>query len=205
MGDPPIGKSSDIEFGDPDAPTSRRRVKFARGLLELVQGDITEERVDAIVNAANTSLRGGGGVDGAIHRAGGPKILEECVEKYPKGIRTGQAAITCGGNLSARFVIHAVGPVWRGGKGGEAEKLRRAYDESLSRAKEARVRRISFPSISTGAYAYPLDLAAPIALGACAGCLTNDPGSITHIRFVLFNDATRHAYEKCLDVIVRKE
>ncbi len=176
-----------------------KRLKIARGLIELVKGDITKQGGDAIVNAANKSLRGGGGVDGAIHRAGGPKILEECVRKYPNGINTGQAAITGGGDLSARVVIHAVGPIWRGGKFGEAEKLVGAYRESLARAKEADVRHISFPSISTGAYGYPLELAAPIALKTCGDVLINDPGSITLIRFVLFNDEPFTAYEKALE------
>ena len=176
-----------------------KRLKIARGLIELVKGDITKQAGDAIVNAANKTLRGGGGVDGAIHRAGGPNILEECVRKYPDGIDTGEAAITGGGDLPARYVIHAVGPVWRGGKSGEAEKLAGAYRESLARAKEADIRHISFPSISTGAYGYPLNLAAPIALNTCNEVLINDPGSITLIRFVLFDDVALDAYEKALE------
>ncbi|MBI4178485.1 O-acetyl-ADP-ribose deacetylase [bacterium] len=176
---------------------------IARGLLELVVGDITREGSDAIVNAANTGLRGGGGVDGAIHSAGGPKILAECAEKYPRGIRTGEAVITGGGDLTARFVIHAVGPVWRGGKSGEAEKLRSAYESSLARAKEAGARRISFPSISTGAYGYPLPEASRVALETCIHCLENDPGSINHIRFVLFNETTFRAYARSLDALLR--
>lgn len=175
-----------------------KRLKIARGLIELVKGDITKQGGDAIVNAANRTLLGGGGVDGAIHRAGGPQIKDECVRKYPDGIRTGEAAITGGGDLPARFVIHAVGPVWRGGASGEAEKLAGAYRESLARAREAGIRHISFPSISTGAYRYPLDLAAPIALKTCKGILENDPGSLTLIRFVLFDDETLASYEKAL-------
>lgn len=175
------------------------RLKIARGLIELVKGDITRQGGDAIVNAANTTLRGGGGVDGAIHRAGGPEILEECIRKYPDGIGTGEAAITGGGNLPARYVIHAVGPVWRGGKSGEAGKLAGAYRESLARAREAGVRHISFPSISTGAYGYPLELAAPVALKTCGDILINDPGCITLVRFVLFDDRTLAAYAKALE------
>lgn len=179
------------------------RLKVGRGMIELAVGDITKQTGDSIVNAANKSLRGGGGVDGAIHRAGGPDILRECVEKYPNGIQTGEAAITCAGNLSVKFVIHAVGPVWHGGGKGEAEKLEAAYRNSLERAKEAGIKHIAFPSISTGAYRYPLDQAAPIALGTCADVLKNDPGCVTLIRFVLFNAVTANAYENALAMIPR--
>ena len=180
------------------------RLKVARGLIELKMGDITQETGDAIVNAANTTLRGGGGVDGAIHRAGGPDILKECVQKYPDGIRTGQAATTCGGNLPARFIIHAVGPVWSGGKRGEAGFLADAYRNSLEEAKKSRIRHISFPSISTGAYRFPLDQAAPVALETCAGVLTENPECLTLIRFVLFNAETLHAYEFAIDRLADK-
>lgn len=179
------------------------RLKIARGLIELKTGDITLESTDAIVNAANTSLRGGGGVDGAIHRAGGPKILEECISKYPDGIRTGEAAITSGGNLPAKFVIHAVGPVWSGGKRRERARLADAYRNSLERAKETGLRHISFPSISTGAYRFPLDLAADTAIETCAEGLTNDPQSITLIRFVLFDDMTSAAFERAIERLYR--
>lgn len=180
---------------------SRNRLKVGRGLIELVMGDITKVATDAIVNAANTQLRGGGGVDGAIHRAGGPKILEECIQKYPNGIRTGKAAVTGGGNLPAQNIIHAVGPVWHGGKKGEARLLASAYRESLARAKEIGARHVAFPSISTGAYGYPLDLAAPIALGTCADTLKNNPETITLIRFVLFNQESCTAYELALTAL----
>lgn len=180
-----------------------RRLKISRGLIELVKGDITKQGGDAIVNAANRALRGGGGVDGAIHRAGGAEILRECGEKYPNGIETGQAAITGAGKLAVRFVIHAVGPVWHGGKSKEPELLAGAYRESLNRAKGSGVRHISFPSISTGAYGYPLHLAAPIALQTCKTVLENDPGSITLIRFVLFDDETLAAYETALESLDR--
>ena len=174
--------------------TAGRRQKVGRGLIEIVKGDITASPGDAIVNAANPRLRGGGGVDGAIHRAGGPDILKECVEKYPNGLKPGEAAVTCAGRLAVQFVIHAVGPIWNGGSRGEARILENAYRASLDRAKEARVRHISFPSISTGAYGYPLHEAATIALTTCADVLINDPGSLTLIRFVLFDAATYAAY-----------
>ncbi|MEM1726681.1 MAG: O-acetyl-ADP-ribose deacetylase, partial [Candidatus Bathyarchaeia archaeon] len=123
---------------------------------------------DAIVNAANPSLMGGGGVDGAIHRKGGPKILEECkrirATEYPDGLPTGKAVITTGGNLKAKYVIHTVGPVWRGGKSGEAELLAEAYRNSLKLAVSKGIKTIAFPSISTGAYGYPIDEASRIAL-----------------------------------------
>src|SRR5690606_9295009 len=127
--------------------------------IRLKQGDITREEVDAIVNAANSGLLGGGGVDGAIHRAGGPEIMEECrqIRARQGGCPTGKAVVTGAGKLKARYVIHAVGPVWRGGDGGEEELLRSAYRESLQRAAERQLQRIAFPSLSTGAYGYPVD------------------------------------------------
>ncbi|MBI2851358.1 MAG: O-acetyl-ADP-ribose deacetylase [Chloroflexi bacterium] len=141
--------------------------------LSLIQGDITEQATDAIVNAANSSLMGGGGVDGAIHRAGGPAILDECKQIVARQGRlpTGKAVITGVGNLKARFVIHTVGPVWRGGNQGEPELLASAYTESLKLAAEKNLRSVSFPSISTGAYGYPLPEAANVALNAVASFL----------------------------------
>lgn len=147
------------------------------GAIAVVQGDITRLAVDAIVNAANTALRGGGGVDGAIHRAAGPGLLDELRRRFPTGCAPGDAVLTGGHALPARYVIHAVGPVWRGGADGEARILRRAYDESFARAREAGtasdanthdapVRTIAFPAISTGVYGYPRDGAAAIALTA---------------------------------------
>ncbi|MEM2440474.1 MAG: O-acetyl-ADP-ribose deacetylase, partial [Candidatus Bathyarchaeia archaeon] len=134
----------------------------------IVQGDITEMDTDAIVNAANPSLMGGGGVDGAIHRKGGPKILEECkrirATEYPNGLPTGKAVITTGGNLKAKYVIHTVGPVWRGGSQGEPELLAEAYRNSLKLAVSKGLKTISFPSISTGAYGYPIERACRVAL-----------------------------------------
>jgi O-acetyl-ADP-ribose deacetylase (regulator of RNase III) len=136
------------------------------GVIALVRGDITQLAVDAIVNAANTGLRGGGGVDGAIHRAAGPALLDELARRYPRGCAVGDAVLTGGHGLPARHVIHAVGPVWRGGGHGEPALLRRAYDESFARAQEAGAGTVAFPAISTGVYGYPKPDAAAVALGA---------------------------------------
>jgi O-acetyl-ADP-ribose deacetylase len=171
------------------------KIKVARSSLELVEGDITCQQVDAIVNAANSSLLGGGGVDGAIHRAGGPAILEEC--KKIGGCRTGEAVITTGGMLDARQVIHTVGPVWRGGSSGEAALLARAYANSLALAALHRLGSIAFPSISTGAYGYPLDQAARIALATVIQHLRGGT-PIATVRFVLFNRMTLEAYQSSL-------
>ncbi|MEM4643732.1 MAG: O-acetyl-ADP-ribose deacetylase, partial [Candidatus Bathyarchaeia archaeon] len=143
---------------------------------------------DAIVNAANPSLMGGGGVDGAIHRKGGPKILEECkrirATEYPDGLPTGKAVITTGGNLKAKYVIHTVGPVWRGGKSGEAELLAEAYRNSLKLAVSKGIKTIAFPSISTGAYGYPIDEASRIALSTVKDFLEKENG-LEEVVFVL--------------------
>ncbi len=130
--------------------------------FSLIQGDITLQETEAIVNAANTSLLGGGGVDGAIHRAGGPKILEEC--KAIGGCSTGDAVMTTGGNMKSKYVIHTVGPVWSGGSRNEEQLLRNAYYNSLDLAKEKAIKSVSFPSISTGVYRFPIDKASRIAL-----------------------------------------
>ena len=169
---------------------------MASGRIEVVRGDITEQRVDAIVNAANSSLLGGGGVDGAIHRAGGPEILAEC--RPLGGCATGDAKATRGGRLPARFVIHAVGPVWRDGRHGEPELLASAYRRSLEVAVEHGLGSVAFPSISTGAYRFPIIEAAPIALGTVASFLQERPGTLTLVRFVLFSDADLAAYERAL-------
>lgn len=163
--------------------------------LSLIQGDITKVSVDAIVNAANSSLLGGGGVDGAIHAAGGPAILAEC--RRLGGCPTGEARITAAGNLPARFVIHTVGPVWRGGQSHEAELLAAAYRSSLSLAKGHQVTSLAFPSISTGVYGYPIEQAAPIAL-ATALAETEEPSSLREILFVLFSSGDLHVYEAAM-------
>jgi O-acetyl-ADP-ribose deacetylase (regulator of RNase III) len=160
------------------------------GAIELVRGDITEQHVDAIVNAANSSLLGGGGVDGAIHRAGGPSILAEC--RLLGGCATGDAKATTAGDLPARWVIHAVGPVWRGGGAGEAELLASCHRRSLAVARELGARSVAFPAISCGIYGYPLELAAPIALGAVAD------HDLDLVRFVLFGDETYEAFDAAL-------
>lgn len=165
--------------------------------LELVQGDITRQSVDAIVNAANSSLLGGGGVDGAIHRAGGPSILEEC--RTLNGCPTGQAKITTGGNLPANYVIHAVGPVYSSEEN-PAELLASCYRNSLSIARERQLKSIAFPSISTGAYGYPLDEAAKIALNTVIEFLNHDD-SIETVRFVLFDEHSLASYQKALEAI----
>jgi O-acetyl-ADP-ribose deacetylase (regulator of RNase III) len=173
-----------------------RRRAIARSTLELVRGDITQQDTDAIVNAANTTLLGGGGVDGAIHRAGGPAILEEC--KTLGGCATGDAKATGGGRLRARWVIHAVGPIYRDGRHGEPAQLASAYRRSLEVGVGQGARSIAFPSISTGAYRFPVSEAAAIALGAVAGFLIGHPGALDLARFVLFSDADLVIYEAAL-------
>ncbi len=162
-------------------------VRINQGLLSLVQGDITEEETEAIVNAANSRLRGGAGVDGAIHRAGGPSIMEEC--RRIGGCPIGQAVITTGGNLKAKYVIHTVGPVYQGGTSGEADLLRSAYLSSLRLAAAKGIRSIAFPAISTGVYGYPLADAAHIALTTAIDFLRQNT-AIDLVRFVLYDRRT---------------
>ena len=172
--------------------------------LYIIKGDITRQGTDAIVNAANPSLMGGGGVDGAIHRAGGPAILEECKQIVAKQghLPTGKAVITTGGNLKARYVIHTVGPVWYGGHKGESELLAGAYRESLKLATENHLGSISFPSISTGAYGYPVDKAAKTALEAVISFLHRDPIFIKEVVFVLFDSTTLNIYLSALGEVM---
>jgi len=172
-------------------------VKFVTTGIVLKRGDITEEVVDVIVNAANSSLLGGGGVDGAIHRSGGPTILEECREIRSRqgGCPTGEAVITGVGRLRARYVIHTVGPVWRGGGEGEPSLLRSAYLSSLSLAAEHGARTIAFPCISTGVYGYPVEKAAHVALSIAREWASEHDG-FEEIRFVLFSDDDLEVYEK---------
>jgi O-acetyl-ADP-ribose deacetylase len=166
-------------------------IKIETSTIRLVQGDITQQAVDAIVNAANSSLLGGGGVDGAIHRAGGPDILKECRRiretQYPNGLPTGQAVITTGGKLPARHVIHTVGPVWHGGAAGEPRLLADAYRNCLRVAVEQGLRTVAFPAISTGIYGYPIEKAAEVALATIADFIRANPGVLDEVRIVLFS------------------
>ncbi len=170
-------------------------VTIHKGRISLIEGDITRQDTDAIVNAANKSLLGGGGVDGAIHRAGGPGILEECVTIG--GCETGEAVITTGGNLKAGYVIHTVGPVYRDGLQGEPRLLENAYANSLKTASSKGLKSIAFPSISTGAYRYPLEDAAEIALKTAINYLKSNE-DILLIRFVLFGQKAFEVYKKAL-------
>jgi O-acetyl-ADP-ribose deacetylase (regulator of RNase III) len=176
------------------------RVQIGESELVLKQGDITREEADAIVNAANSSLMGGGGVDGAIHRAGGPAILEECrqIRDRRGSCPPGKAVVTTAGKLKAKWVIHAVGPVWRGGQQHEDELLRSAYVESLRLAVEKEAETVAFPAISTGAYRFPVERAARVSLNAVRDFLLRHPGRIREVRFVLFNEAMFNVFSSVL-------
>jgi O-acetyl-ADP-ribose deacetylase (regulator of RNase III) len=165
--------------------------------LELEQGDITEQQVDAIVNAANNGLAGGGGVDGAIHRRGGPAIMEETSRRYPDGCPTGSAVISSAGDLAARYVIHAVGPVWRGGTAGESELLASAYRRSFLLAAEHGCRSIALPAISTGVYGYPMDQASRVAIDTAVAALEEET-SLELVRFVLFSAGAYNVFAETL-------
>lgn len=188
---------------------SRVEVKVNGCRLVLMVGDITEQDTEAIVNAANEGLRGGGGVDGAIHRAGGPEIAAACrkIREEKGGCPTGQAVITPGGWLRAKYVIHAVGPVWRGGKYGEEELLSSAYRSSLRLAREKGIKTLSFPAISTGVYGYPLPEAARVALTAIVSELEAN-NYFQEIRVVLFNEEIFRVFkeqmQKNFDYLVAK-
>jgi len=181
-------------------------VTINQAKLRIIQGDITEQDTDAIVNAANPSLMGGGGVDGAIHRAGGPAILEECKQIVSRQGRlpTGKAVMTTGGNLKASYVIHTVGPIWHGGNKGETKLLASAYHESLKLAAENHLASISFPSISTGAYGYPVDKASRVAIRAVNAFLRQSVTSLREVVFVLFDSQTFRAYSLALREIIRQ-
>jgi O-acetyl-ADP-ribose deacetylase (regulator of RNase III) len=176
---------------------------FGPGRVELVRGDITRERVDAIVNAANSTLMGGGGVDGAIHRAGGSAILEDCkrIRSERGPLPPGEAVFTTAGRLPCRHVIHTVGPVWHGGDSSEAQTLARCYTNSLAVAEAQGLSSIAFPSISTGVFGYPVEQAAAVALAAVRDALLKKPGSVTLVRFVLFSDSDLAAYTTALETV----
>ena len=166
-----------------------------RGRISVVEGDITRQRVDAIVNAANGTLLGGGGVDGAIHRAAGPQLLERC--RALGGCDTGEAKATDGYMLPARWVIHAVGPVWHGGDAGEDELLARCYRRSLALAGELGASTVAFPAISTGGYGFPLERATAIALRETAAHLAAQPQP-QHVTFVCFGEEAKRVYDRAL-------
>ncbi len=174
---------------------------FLNGRVIIKIGDITREKVDAIVNAANSSLMGGGGVDGVIHNVGGSVILEECKhirKDYPNGLPTGQAVITTGGNLMAQYVIHTVGPIWSNGKQGEADLLRNCYINSLKLASDNKIKSIAFPAISTGIYGYPQDQAAKVSSTAIKDFLRNN-SSIEKVILIFFKQQDKEIYLKNAD------
>jgi O-acetyl-ADP-ribose deacetylase len=178
------------------------KVKISGTILELVEGDITQQHVDAIVNAANSGLRGGGGVDGAIHRAGGPEIMAEC--RRIGGCPTGSAVLTAGGRLPARHVIHAVGPIWYGGQRGEPELLASAYRRSLEIAEEHRLKAVAFPSLSTGAYGYPIKEASEISLHTIVAHLKG-PTTLERVIFVLFGQSAYRVHAATLDELAAQD
>ncbi|HVS08247.1 MAG TPA: O-acetyl-ADP-ribose deacetylase [Planctomycetota bacterium] len=179
----------------PSAPLER---------IRLVQGDLTLQDVDAMVNAANESLRGGGGVDGAIHRAAGPELLEECKRRHPGGCPTGQVRMTGGHRLKARAVIHAVGPRYRDGRHGEAELLASCYREAVELAAREGLRTLAFPAISCGAYGYPWDEAAEVALAATAAALARHP-EIDEVRVVLRERELLAVFERALERLTSRD
>lgn len=178
------------------------KIQIRNCALQLVQGDITTQEVDAIVNAANPQLAGGGGVDGAIHRVGGPAIMEETDQRYPDGCPTGQAVISAAGDLPCKYVIHTVGPVWNGGIRGEPDLLKSAYRSSLQLAVEHHCDSVAFPAISAGVYGYPLDLAAAHALTTVADFLRDEqaPGRVI---FVLFDSGAFGAFANALENVAQ--
>jgi O-acetyl-ADP-ribose deacetylase (regulator of RNase III) len=184
------------------------QVTIVNALLRLVQGDITEQDTEAIVNAANSTLLGGGGVDGAIHRRGGKTILDECRRirstSHPDGLPTGHAVSTTAGALPARRVVHTVGPIWRGGQANEATLLGDAYRSSLRVAAEEGLRTIAFPSISTGAYGYPTEGAAQVALRTVMAEMHAHPERFDEVRFVLFSQSDLAIYQQALQQQLRR-
>ncbi|VAX39050.1 O-acetyl-ADP-ribose deacetylase [hydrothermal vent metagenome] len=174
------------------------QVQFGRCRVELVLGDITTSQVDAIVNAANSQLAGGGGVDGAIHQAAGTSVMQETKIRYPDGCPTGKAVVTKAGNLNAKHLFHAVGPVWKGGLENEPDLLASVYSTCLTLAVENNCRSIAFPAMSTGVYRYPIDLAAEIALKTIRNfILSNQQPSL--VQMVLFDEGTYGAHARTLE------
>ena len=173
-------------------------VLYGQCRIEIAQGDVTQQSVDAIVNAANSQLAGGGGVDGAIHQAGGPSLMEQTRRQYPQGCPTGDAVVTDAGRLDAKHVFHAVGPVWRGGNQGEPELLASVYRRSLELAVEHECRSIAFPAISTGVYGYPIDLAAETSLATVRDFLVEQQQPEL-VRIVLFGPGAYGAFSRVLD------
>ena len=203
-------RPADVGAGSATAPVLSKEgdwieLRIGGATLRLVEGDITAVMADAVVNAANSSLMGGGGVDGAIHRAGGPEILEECrgIVKRIGWLPPGRAVITTGGRLPAKYVIHTVGPVWRGGGAGEAGTLASCYRESLRVARERGLRSVAFPSISTGAYGYPMERAAGVALGTVVELLERGEG-VEEVTFVLWGREALEVYRRALEELATR-
>ena len=178
------------------------KVHFGLSRIELVPGDIAQQQVDAIVNAANAQRAGGGGVDGAIHRAAGPTVMEETRTRYPLGCPTGDAVATGAGKLTVKFLFHAVGPIWRGGREQEADLLRSAHRRSLQLAAKHDCASIAFPALSTGVYRFPVDLAAENALDETRTFLLTHPDPLI-VRFVLFDAGTYAAFARVLDGFIQ--
>lgn len=173
-------------------------VQFGKCRLEIVQGDITQQSVDAIVNAANSALAGGGGVDGAIHRAAGPTLLDETRALYPEGCPTGSAVATTAGRLNAKYVLHTVGPVWNGGTDGEPDQLKSCYQTCLELGREHDCQSVAFPAVSTGVYGYPIDLAASVSLKVVRRFLVEHQ-TPELVRFVLFGEGAYGAFARVLE------
>lgn len=175
------------------------KVQFGPSFIELVQGDITHQQVDAIVNAANSELEVGGGVDGAIHRKAGDSVHEETKARYPLGCPTGDAVVSSAGQLSAKYIFHAVGPIWRGGRNSEPGQLRSAYRRCLELAVSNQCHSLAFPAISTGICGFPVDLAAEVSLGETRSFLLSLAETALTVRFVLFDAGTYAAFARVLD------
>ncbi len=180
------------------------RITIGNTALELTQGDITQQNLDCLVNAANSRLAGGGGVDGAIHRAAGPALMAETERLFPEGCPTGRAVITSAANLGAKYVIHAVGPIWNGGLRGEPEQLASAYQSCFLLAKENFCNSIALPALSTGAYGYPMDQAARVAIGEAIAFLS-EHSTPQLVRFVLFGEGAYGAFSAALERLAADE